>query len=72
MVSMASCAAGSTRGYDELVSYQVNVVHEKRLYGQWDKDVNSNSGIVKARGILNRLHADLARQGFTQVTFQLF
>ncbi|VDM59544.1 unnamed protein product [Angiostrongylus costaricensis] len=66
MVSMASCALGSTRGYDELVSH-INVVSEKRLYAKWGSETNSKSGIVEARRILNDLHVALAKANYTQV-----
>uniref|UniRef100_A0A158PC84 Glycogen debrancher n=1 Tax=Angiostrongylus cantonensis TaxID=6313 RepID=A0A158PC84_ANGCA len=66
MVSMASCALGSTRGYDELVSH-INVVSEKRLYAKWGSETNRKSGIIEARKILNDLHVALAKANYTQV-----
>ncbi|KAK6026744.1 hypothetical protein OSTOST_07274, partial [Ostertagia ostertagi] len=67
MVSMASCAVGSVRGYDELVRHQIHVVNEKRPYARWGKETTANSGIVEARRILNELHLSLARANYTQV-----
>lgn len=67
MVSMASCAVGSTRGYDELVNHAINVVSEKRPYAKWGSETNNGSGIVEARRILNNLHFSLAKGNYTQV-----
>ncbi|KAK6735058.1 hypothetical protein RB195_018326 [Necator americanus] len=67
MVSMASCAVGSTRGYDELVRHAIHVVSEKRPYAQWGTETKASTGIVEARRILNELHAYLAKAHFTQV-----
>ncbi|KAL6734396.1 hypothetical protein Aduo_004940 [Ancylostoma duodenale] len=67
MVSMASCAVGSTRGYDELVRHAIHVVTEKRPYAQWGVETKYSTGIVEARRILNELHVFLARAHFTQV-----
>ncbi|KAK6049525.1 Amylo-alpha-1,6-glucosidase [Cooperia oncophora] len=67
MISMASCAAGSVRGYDELVRNKIHVVQEKRPYAKWGSETNSNSGIVEARRILNELHLSLAKANYTQV-----
>ncbi|KAI4898069.1 hypothetical protein NFI96_018072 [Prochilodus magdalenae] len=75
IISMACCATGSTRGYDELVPHQVSVVKEERLYSRWNADglpsspgdVNLQSGIMAGKLALNRLHKELAEKGFTQV-----
>uniref|UniRef100_A0A1I7XD66 Glycogen debranching enzyme n=1 Tax=Heterorhabditis bacteriophora TaxID=37862 RepID=A0A1I7XD66_HETBA len=67
VVSMASCAVGSTRGYDELVKHAINVVTENRLYARWEKELKRNSGILEARRILNDLHVKLAKENYTQV-----
>uniref|UniRef100_A0A1I7U7N9 Glycogen debranching enzyme n=1 Tax=Caenorhabditis tropicalis TaxID=1561998 RepID=A0A1I7U7N9_9PELO len=67
MLSMASCAIGSTRGYDELVRDHIHVVHEKRPYASWDKEISESQGIIRGRKILNRLHTWLAENGYNQV-----
>ncbi|KAG7275133.1 hypothetical protein CRUP_024699, partial [Coryphaenoides rupestris] len=51
IVSMACCATGSTRGYDELVPHQVSL----------------QTGILAGKRALNKLHQELAARGFTQV-----
>uniref|UniRef100_A0A8C5B3J3 Glycogen debranching enzyme n=1 Tax=Gadus morhua TaxID=8049 RepID=A0A8C5B3J3_GADMO len=79
IVSMACCATGSTRGYDELVP--PSVMDEERLYACWTPrdprtpqgrgpdpgEVDLQTGIVAAKLALNRLHRELVEQGFTQV-----
>ncbi|GMR35805.1 hypothetical protein PMAYCL1PPCAC_06000, partial [Pristionchus mayeri] len=68
MISMASCAVGSTRGYDELVPHAIHVVDEKRVYARWmEGEASEQTGIIAARRVLNQLHAKLAREGFDQV-----
>ncbi|OCT85246.1 glycogen debranching enzyme isoform X1 [Xenopus laevis] len=75
IVSMACCATGSTRCYDELVPHQISVVSEERFYTKWNpklntpnpRDVNSQSGIIAGKKALNKLHQELAACGFLQV-----
>ncbi|KHN79226.1 Glycogen debranching enzyme [Toxocara canis] len=66
MVAMASCANGSTRGYDELIPFAINVVKEKRLYAKWS-EIGAGRGIMAARAVINKLHSWLAVNNYTQV-----
>ncbi|XP_044002903.1 glycogen debranching enzyme isoform X2 [Aphidius gifuensis] len=77
LVSMACCASGSNRGYDELVPHHIHVVDEKRQYTAWtendndilnnQKYVNNKTGIISAKRILNNLHYTLGKEKYSQV-----
>ncbi|XP_019697923.1 glycogen debranching enzyme [Harpegnathos saltator] len=76
LVSMACCASGSSRGYDELVPHHIHVVDEERQYSSWTNDdnlvdnvkyINLKTGIIAAKKALNELHYTLGKQNFSQV-----
>ncbi|XP_052738312.1 glycogen debranching enzyme [Bicyclus anynana] len=74
LVAAACCAAGSTRGYDELVPHHVHVVDEERLYAEWadgepadEGRVGAASALLAARRALNELHRELAAAGYDEV-----
>lgn len=75
LVSMASCATGTTKGFDELVPHQIHVVKDDRLYRSWnpetavdsETEVCMSSGIHAVKAALNNLHQFLGRGGYSQV-----
>ncbi|XP_040158875.1 glycogen debranching enzyme isoform X1 [Anopheles arabiensis] len=67
LVSMACCATGSNRGYDEFVPHHVHVVDEERQYQEWGKHVDKNTGLIAVKEAFNVLHGGLASRGFDQL-----
>ena len=53
-------------------SSQVNVVTESRLYNSWGSggsgQVDTDSGIIRGKQVLSKLHYEMGRMGFTQVS----
>ncbi|XP_041357957.1 glycogen debranching enzyme-like isoform X2 [Gigantopelta aegis] len=74
IVSMACCAIGSNRGYDQLVPHHIHIVKEERLYTAWTSSesegpmyISLKSGITAGKKVLNQLHYEMGRHGFNQV-----
>uniref|UniRef100_A0A0N4ZYY6 Glycogen debranching enzyme n=1 Tax=Parastrongyloides trichosuri TaxID=131310 RepID=A0A0N4ZYY6_PARTI len=67
LVSTTACAIGSTRGFDEFVTFTIDVVKEKRQYKDWAEVQEDNCGLIKARKLINNLHSKMAYEGFTEV-----
>ncbi|GAB6025571.1 hypothetical protein CHUAL_011301 [Chamberlinius hualienensis] len=74
LVSMASCGTGSSFGYDELVPHHVHVVNEVRHFPSWSEKqvchsstIGSHSALIAGKKLLNDLHFQLGKEGFTEV-----
>ena len=64
LVTFSFCAIGSVKGFDDLHPKLLNLVRESRMYevtGQKD-----NSGIARAKRLLNSLHTEMALGGFQE------
>ena len=70
-LAMCKTPVGSMRGVDELYPREVNVVHERRRFYPYDSD-EELPGIMRARTVYNKLHADLAKKGYTGVSVERF
>lgn len=65
LVLMSDCAAGSTRGFDELVPHHINVVTESRPYSVWkSNEINLSQGILRGKLLMNNLHFSMGIKGF--------
>ena len=82
LVLMSGCATASTRGFDELVPHAIDVVSEERPYSIWAADaekakkqpnsISIDSGIIKAKQIINKLHYDMGLKGYSQIYVDQF
>ncbi|TPX46489.1 hypothetical protein SeMB42_g03671 [Synchytrium endobioticum] len=63
IVAMATCAIGSTKGYDEIVPELLNVVTETRKY----RNAESCEGIIPSKSMLTQLHWKMARDGYNEI-----
>jgi glycogen debranching enzyme len=78
LVLMSGCATGSTRGFDELVPEEINVVTESRPYMVWDpakktpNSIGPNDGILKIKKAMNNLHFEMGELGFSELYVDQF
>lgn len=64
LVTFCWCAIGSVKGFDDLYPKYINIVKETRQYEI--TRLGENSGISKAKHILNNLHTEMAIGGFKE------
>jgi glycogen debranching enzyme len=62
LVAMCAASIGSVMGYDEIFPRLLDLVRESRLYAP----ESSQEGIGKTKGILNRLHTEMAVEGYVE------
>ena len=65
LVAMCATPTGSVRGYDELLPFLVDVVHETRPFCA-QRDAVAAAGIARAKRLFGALHAELAQQHYTE------
>lgn len=65
LVAMCATPTGSVRGYDELLPFLVDVVHETRPFSA-QCDAVAAAGIARAKRLFGALHAELAQRGFSE------
>ena len=64
LITFSYSAIGSVKGFDDLYPKLLNLVREKRKYEV--THVNENSGIARAKRILNALHTEFALNGYEE------
>lgn len=64
LITFCWCAIGSVKGFDDLYPKYLNIVKETKQYEV--TRLKENSGIAKAKHVLNNLHTEMALQGFQE------
>lgn len=64
LITFSFSAIGSVKGFDDLYPKLLNLVMEKRQYEL--TRLGENSGIAKAKRILNSLHTEMALGGYEE------
>lgn len=64
LVTFSYCAIGSVKGFDDLYPKLLNLVAEKRKYEV--TGLGDNSGIAKAKRVLNELHLEMVLDGYEE------
>jgi glycogen debranching enzyme len=64
LITFSFCANGSVKGFDDLYPKLLNLVAEKRHYEL--TRLGENSGISRAKAILNKLHTEMVLDGFEE------
>ncbi|KAI6024074.1 glycoside hydrolase family 13 protein [Pisolithus microcarpus] len=64
IVTFGYCAVGSVKGFDDLYPKLLRLVEEKRQYGV--TGLSENSGISRAKRVLNSLHREMVIGGYTE------
>jgi glycogen debranching enzyme len=62
LVAMCAASIGSVMGYDEIFPHLLDLVGESRLYAP----ESEQRGIGEIKGVLNRLHTEMALEGYTE------
>jgi glycogen debranching enzyme len=62
LVAMCAASIGSVMGYDEIFPHLLDLVGESRLYAP----ETEQPGIGEIKGVLNRLHTEMALEGYTE------
>ncbi|BFZ63502.1 bifunctional 4-alpha-glucanotransferase/amylo-alpha-1,6-glucosidase [Saitoella coloradoensis] len=62
LVAMSASSVGSVYGFDEVFPKLLDLVGEERLY----EDAVPEVGIAKIKGVLNRLHVEMGREGYSE------
>ena len=67
IVTFGYCAIASVKGFDDLYPKLLNLVEEKRRYELTGLD--ENSGIARAKRLLNNLHREMVLGGFEEAHY---
>ncbi|CUS13214.1 unnamed protein product [Tuber aestivum] len=68
LVAMCDCGIGSVMGYDEIYPKLLNLVTEPRIYYPPPEKIDeTTAGIGKVKSLLNRIHTEMGKDGFTEM-----
>ncbi|KAI5848627.1 hypothetical protein DFP73DRAFT_336178 [Morchella snyderi] len=68
LVGMCDCGIGSVMGYDEVYPKLLNLVTEPRVYYPPPAQLDEKTpGIGKVKALINRIHEEMGRDGFTEM-----
>jgi glycogen debranching enzyme len=66
LVAFSYCAIGSNKGFDDLYPKLLDLVSDNRKYCVSDLSSEEQPGISRVKRIVNHLHAEMMRDGYSE------